>query len=456
MQKLTSKILAQSSFLPYNLLNNMKLQSFTLVELIVVIGIIVILATILIATLNPAELLKKVRDTRRVTDLNSLDRAFYFLSVETDGNFDPNSYASSNTVYISLKDSSSTCGSWLSQLPSLPPGWSYRCSNNPSKVDGTGWIPIPFSNFPNLELARLPIDPLNKPPYYYAFVVGGSYEITAGLEFEGNKKIEAVGGQDGGTSWNSYEVGDNKKLTPLAIEEGMGRDKSLVGYWSFDEGSGNIAKDYSGNNNHGTLYSSTTICSNPPTSGCPQWVDGKVGKALQFTQASNQQVIVNDPVSLRVNNYSIIFYIKFLAGPDGGWRQILAKHTNCSSWSNRSPGIWINHSYIGLHWKHSPDNSGPEALGFNGEDTNFNTSTSFFYFIAGSKNGPVLKLKFIDGSGTEKNYTYSVIDPMCQGPGNFYIGATGYASQGMIIDEVRIYNRALSDAEIKALYEATK
>jgi len=43
----------------------------------------------------------------------------------------------------------------------------------------------------------------------------------------------------------------------------------LVGAWKFDEGSGTIAYDSSGNNNHGTIYGAT-------------WVDGKFGKALQF------------------------------------------------------------------------------------------------------------------------------------------------------------------------------
>ncbi len=43
----------------------------------------------------------------------------------------------------------------------------------------------------------------------------------------------------------------------------------LVGYWSFNEGGGSIAHDFSGNGNSGTLQSS------------PTWVNGKRGKALQ-------------------------------------------------------------------------------------------------------------------------------------------------------------------------------
>jgi hypothetical protein len=213
----------------------------------------------------------------------------------------------------------------------------------------------------------------------------------------------------------------------------------LVLWLPMDEGSGNIAYDYSGNNNHGTLYNG------------PAWVDGKIGKALNFSQASNQRVVVNDPLSLRVNDYTIVFWIKFTNGPDEGWRQILAKHASSCPWADRSPGIWICPSVLGLHWRHSPDNSGSWCLGFDGEGTNFQLNTPYFYFIAGSKSGSNLKLQFSNTTHW-KTYTYSVVNPMCQGSGNFYVGATGWASQGMIIDDVRVYNRVLNDDEIKQLY----
>jgi hypothetical protein len=44
----------------------------------------------------------------------------------------------------------------------------------------------------------------------------------------------------------------------------------LVAHWKFDEGSGNVAHDTSGNGNDGTLI------------GNPQWVAGKIGGALEF------------------------------------------------------------------------------------------------------------------------------------------------------------------------------
>ncbi|MFQ6120757.1 MAG: hypothetical protein ACE5KE_12850 [Methanosarcinales archaeon] len=49
-----------------------------------------------------------------------------------------------------------------------------------------------------------------------------------------------------------------------------------VAYWTFDEGSGNIAHDISGNGNDGSVYGAS-------------WTSGKVGKALDF-DGSNDYV----------------------------------------------------------------------------------------------------------------------------------------------------------------------
>src|SRR3989339_611637 len=51
------------------------IRSFTLIELLIVIAILALLMSIIIITLNPAELLKKSRDTKRVSDLNALRTA---------------------------------------------------------------------------------------------------------------------------------------------------------------------------------------------------------------------------------------------------------------------------------------------------------------------------------------------------------------------------------------------
>lgn len=56
------------------------------------------------------------------------------------------------------------------------------------------------------------------------------------------------------------------------------KPEGLVGHWMFDEASGTVAVDTRGNTN-GTLYNGSVSCSG---GDCPQWVEGKFGRALEF------------------------------------------------------------------------------------------------------------------------------------------------------------------------------
>ena len=62
----------------------------------------------------------------------------------------------------------------------------------------------------------------------------------------------------------------------LVLVPARAADADLVGYWTFDEGSGRTAYDYSGQGNDGTIE------------GDPQWVPGKLGGALQFDGDDDQ------------------------------------------------------------------------------------------------------------------------------------------------------------------------
>ncbi|MDD4784507.1 MAG: prepilin-type N-terminal cleavage/methylation domain-containing protein, partial [Candidatus Pacebacteria bacterium] len=53
--------------------------SFTLVELMIVIAILAILSAIVIFALNPSELFKKSRDSRRITDIQTLYKGISFM-----------------------------------------------------------------------------------------------------------------------------------------------------------------------------------------------------------------------------------------------------------------------------------------------------------------------------------------------------------------------------------------
>jgi prepilin-type N-terminal cleavage/methylation domain-containing protein len=399
---------------------NQNLKGFTLIELLIVLALIAILASVLIVTIKPGAIFSKARDTKRINDLKNIEKIMDAL-YSTEQNFTELNYASSNIVYISLPDSSSTCGSYLSQLPPLPSGWSYHCSATPTSIDGTGWIPIPFSNFPILNISQLFIDPLNQPPYYYSFVVGGSYKVTAKPEENYYPAIN-----DGGIEPLLYEVGTDKKLSTF--------QSGLVDYWSFDEGTGTIAYDYSGNNNNGTLYNG------------PTWITGKVGNALSF-DGVDDQFYKQNPNGLPANNapQSIVAWVYHARGNVIESILVLA---NPSASSAIQLGSRANNVFSVWSW-----GGGVVGGGILISDPNplpLNVWTHWVYTYDGTKHR-LYRNGVLVASSTEV--------PQSAVPSLLMVSGFNINSSEQFlgsIDEVRLYNRVLSDSEIKVLYDATK
>lgn len=169
------------------------------------IAILAILSTVVVLVINPAEFLRKARDSRRLSDLQTINKAIGQYQADGGTNL-----GLPNKVYVSIPDSSTTCANL--GLPTLPAGWEYRCSNSTDyrKVNGTGWVPVPFTSISfGTPLSTLPIDPINTTSTgnYYTYVVGGSWELTALFESSKSTKEHAAG--DGGVYPTLYEVGTN-------------------------------------------------------------------------------------------------------------------------------------------------------------------------------------------------------------------------------------------------------
>ena len=77
----------------------------------------------------------------------------------------------------------------------------------------------------------------------------------------------------------------------------------LVGWWRFDEGSGTVASDASGNGNNGTL------------NGGPQWVAGYYGSALEFDGTDDWVDCGSDP-SLDLTTWTIMFWLNLNENKD--------------------------------------------------------------------------------------------------------------------------------------------
>lgn len=174
---------------------------FTLIELMISIGVIAIISTALILTLNPTEIFRQTRDANRLIALTTMSRAvtlFRTSDVSQQGLGTP------NIVYISMPDplvtnGTSTCQGLMPPnvsspgLPQLPSGWSYQCAGKANYLlpDGNGWLPINFSSVKGVALSSLPQDPLNSfdsqnpaRNYFYTYATDGQgrYEFDAKTE----------------------------------------------------------------------------------------------------------------------------------------------------------------------------------------------------------------------------------------------------------------------------------
>ncbi len=128
--------------------------------------------------------------------------------------------------------------------------------------------------------------------------------------------VEEIGEDQTGTVnisglWQFSMDRHNLKLTNGAafvqalIELEPNKD-GLVGYWSFDEGSGNKVYDKSGNGNDGSLL---------PSGSGPIWTAGKSGSALQF-DGTDDYVDTGGNLNI-ANDFTIAVWV-YQSSPDHG------------------------------------------------------------------------------------------------------------------------------------------
>jgi len=220
-------------------------KGFTLIELIIVLAIIAVLVAILIAVLKPGQMFARLRDTQRIADLNTISKAIDVYLTDLAQNPSAIAMTASGTVVRAVDSATTYALSGLlngciegatptifysaqdtgsaTSTPIAGAGGNFTAIRATSSrlVDGTGWVPIPFTSSGIINLTALPIDPRNAktiteaPSYYYTYACKNdfSYELDARLEINTST---ALNSNDGGDIDFLYEVGSNKKLLPNA------------------------------------------------------------------------------------------------------------------------------------------------------------------------------------------------------------------------------------------------
>ncbi|MBC8229585.1 hypothetical protein H8E77_08575, partial [bacterium] len=96
---------------------------------------------------------------------------------------------------------------------------------------------------------------------------------------------------------------------------------TVVGLWLFDEGTGEVAEDSSGNGNDGTFGG-----------GGAKWVNAKYGKGLEFGGDGWLECGKGESLDFKEStNFSIHSVVKANGAPTG--KCIIWKGLGCSTWS---------------------------------------------------------------------------------------------------------------------------
>ena len=194
-------------------MKNTNKKGFTLLELLIVIGVLAILATVAILVINPAELLRRSRDSARISDLNTLKSAIgLYLTDVTSPDLDAN-YAVCTAKISTSRTSATNCNACANCINAT--STTYTLTN------GTGWVPVNFEGMSTgSPLGSLPIDPTNAcastasaNQLYYTYSCNNSnltFLLTSRLEstyYAPTVSPWGIMDKDGGTASSVYEVG---------------------------------------------------------------------------------------------------------------------------------------------------------------------------------------------------------------------------------------------------------
>jgi len=198
----------------------------------------------------------------------------------------------------------------------------------------------------------------------------------------------------------------------------------LVLYLPFDEGTGDAAGDISGNGHDGVIDN-------------PDWVNGKFGKALQFGgDGSDTFVTVESTDMLNVNEMTFMAWIN--AEHWDGVRQIVGKSVHGGCGGRTQYGLFSEGGSFTLRFETEAGRS------------NINSDlppTGEWVHVAATNDGTTAKIFF---NGAEVG-TGEVAGALNMNDDPWRVGQDCDRAQYVfagIIDDVRLWNQALSEAEI--------
>jgi len=383
-----------------------------LIEVLISVGVVATLSAAVFVAINPAELLRQARDSIRLADTRTIRAVANLYRVDVGGYMGDN-----HVIYISLPDMDPSCGNLA--LPGLPTGWRYNCVpfSSQKNVNGFGWLPLNLSAISiGSPLSSLPIDPINTAVggYYYSYIPN-SADGNFSVRVESQKYLPSAE-KTNTFDPSLYVVGSNA--------DGVAFSTGLAGWWRFEEGVGaTTTVDSSNSGNIGIWYGS----------GIHYATGNAGGYAALFNGTSDKIATQNTPVYGTSTALTVMFWFKKDIGSGG---------TVVGANGNR---------YL-LDFESSPTNFKFSIGGTDLASDGSYPDDGAWHFVAASYNGQTAS-RYLDGKQLDSvNISYNI--PQIT---HIYFGhepSSDYISG--LVDDLRVYQRGLSSADILAIYNATK
>lgn len=202
--------------------------------------------------------------------------------------------------------------------------------------------------------------------------------------------------------------------------------KTIVGVWLLDKGSGETIKDISGNGHEGEI------------AGNVNWVQGKIGKALEFPGISGNMVRIPPKSDLNLMTFTIVAWYKGTS--TGSWQYLVSKEVPHTS-RNYSIGVQKDTEKLMVQFTVGAENW-KTATG------NTQISNEEWCHVAGTYDGAFIKAwvdGMLDGETAEAGKPDHVEDR------HLTIGAVNGIPVKGIIDEVALFNVALEEEDIQTI-----
>jgi len=213
--------------------------------------------------------------------------------------------------------------------------------------------------------------------------------------------------------------------------------EGLVGHWNFDEGAGMTVADLSGTGNDGTLYRLQE----------DDWVTNSTGSAIDYDGDKGYVNVLHDESLMFDGPFSVSLWVKLTTDP-------LSYKNGQPNWVPQ----FVSKSSWGADFRVRFWTGGKIAFATYGLSNSSLTTKNQVLFqdkyvhVVAVWDG-VSKLIYIDG---EENARFDgVTGQLAHLDHNLGIGANRFGSESFLglIDNVRIYNRALTPQEVGLLYD---